>query len=166
MSANKPMPTKPKPTPEEAALKEIAKQSEEPSAAEEVVNYPDTVKAFGRSYEIKRFSVGQLIRALPYISPISYVLISAQQFDIATLTSRILATVGEPALGLVSVAISEPSEWIEEQDDSIGAFELLAAVVDKNAKYFFEPENVARLKAAFDRLQSTIQKHGGATSTS
>lgn len=137
----------------------------ESTTVEQVVNYPATVKAFGREYKIARYSVGQLLRALPYISPLSYVLMTGQQLDAATVVSRILSTVGEPALGLVSVAISEPTEWIEEQDDPIGALELLTAVVEKNVSYFFEPENVERIKAAFSRLQSLSQKHGGAIST-
>lgn len=136
------------------------------STVEEVINQPEMVTAFGRKYEIKRFSVGQLIRSLPYFSPISYLLVSGQGLDVATITARLLAVAGEPALGLISVAISEPTEWIEEQDDAVGALELLTAVVEKNARYFFDPANAHRLKEAFDKLQSVTQKHGGATSTS
>lgn len=138
---------------------------EQSSTVEEIINEPKPVKAFGHEYDVKRFSVGQLLRALPYISPLGYLIISGQHLDNATLVARILAAAGEPALGLISVAISEPTEWIEEQDDPIGALELLTATVEKNARYFFEPANVERIKAAFDRLRSVSQQHGGVIST-
>ena len=135
------------------------------STVEEVINDPVRVKAFGKEYEVRRFNVGQLIRAMPYIAPISYILVNGQGVDNATMVARMLTAAGEPALGLLSVAISEPIEWIEEQDDPIGALELLTAVIEKSARYFFEPANVERVKAAFGRLQSLSQKHGGDIST-
>jgi len=140
--------------------------TEAQSTTEEVMNDPVLVEAFGRKYQIRRFNVGQLLRAAPYLSPLSYVLISAveNKVDTGTLVARILATAGEPVVGLVSVAISEPAEWIEEQDDSIGALELLTATVEKNARYFFDSANAERIKAAFARLQSITQTHGGAIS--
>lgn len=139
---------------------------EESTTAAEIVNHPTRIKAFGKEYEIKRLNTGQLIRALPHIAPLGYLLRSAaDKPDPTEMLVSAMHLAGEPALGLLSVAISEPVEWIEEQDDPIGGFELLAAVVEKSAAYFFDPENAARLKVAFDRLQSTIQKHGGAIST-
>jgi len=158
------MSTKTKPSLAPAPV--VNEQPSQPSTAEEIVNYPSKVKAFGREYEVKRFSVGQLIRAMPHLAPLGYILRSASSDpDPAQMLVAAMQLAGEPALGLLSVAISEPVEWIEEQDDPIGGFELLVAVVEKNAAYFFAPENVDRLKAAFSRLQSTIQKHGGAIST-
>lgn len=44
------------------------------SQAEAIVNVPTLVKAFGREYEIKRFSLGQFARSLNYINPLSAVL--------------------------------------------------------------------------------------------
>ena len=137
---------------------------EAPTTVEEVVNEPKQVQAFGRKYEIARFNVGQLIRALPHIAPLSYLAQSAGKIDATQMAVQVLNIGGEPALGLVSVAISEPVEWIEEQDDVIGGFDLLVEVIEKNARYFFDPTNLDRLKAIATRLQSITLKHGGATS--
>lgn len=152
-------------TTKQKAVPKPVQVEEQSTTEEEVLNTPVIVEAFGRKYEIQRFSVGQMLRALPYISPIGYLLISSQQADNATIVARLLVAGGEPAAGLVSVAISEPVEWIEEQNDPIGALELLTATVEKNARYFFEPKNVERIKAAFGRLQSLSRKHGGVIST-
>lgn len=136
-----------------------------PTTVEEVVNEPKQVTAFGRKYQIQRFNVGQLIRALPHIAPLSYLAQSAGKIDATQMAVQVLNIGGEPALGLVSVAISEPVEWIEEQDDVIGGFDLLVEVIEKNARYFFDPANLERLKEIAGRLQSITLKHGGATST-
>lgn len=135
-----------------------------PTTVEEVVNEPKLVKAFGRSYQIQRFNVGQLIRALPHIAPLSYLAQSAGKLDAAQMAAQVLHIGGEPAMGLVSVAINEPVEWIEEQDDVIGGFDLLVGVIEKNARYFFDPANLDRLKQIAGRLQSITLKHGGGTS--
>jgi hypothetical protein len=45
--------------------------------AEEIVNVPVPVKAFGRTYDIKRFSLGQFARSLNYITPLSAVIQTA-----------------------------------------------------------------------------------------
>lgn len=49
-------------------------QRTQPNQAEEIVNIPVPVKAFGRTYEIKRFSLGQFARSLNYITPLSALL--------------------------------------------------------------------------------------------
>lgn len=136
-----------------------------PTTVEEVVNEPKTCKAFGRTYQIQRFNVGQLIRALPHIAPLSYLAQTAGKIDATQMAVQVLNIGGEPALGLVSVAISEPIEWIEEQNDVIGGFDLLVEVIEKNARYFFDPTNLERLKEIAGRLQSITLKHGGGTST-
>lgn len=144
-------------------LEDIKPVSEE-SQLKEALNEPETVKAFGREYQISKFTMGPLIRALPYLAPLGYILRSATLSDVTEALVTALHVGGEPAIGLISVATSEPVEWFEDKDP-IDGLELLSVIIDKNADYFFEPANVARVKAAFARLQSTIQRHGGAIST-
>ena len=139
-------------------------ERDELSTLKEVINEPVSVKAFGRKYKIQKFTMGPLVRALPYIAPLGYLLRSAGNADPTDMFVTALSVAGEPALGLISVATSEPVEWLEEQDPLEG-LDLLTVIVEKNADYFFYPANLARLKAAFGRLESTIQKHGGSTST-
>lgn len=151
--------------PEEKTTRPISDHtSTEQSHLEEVVNGPETVKAFGREYQIGKFTMGPLIRALPYLAPLGYILRSATIADVTEALVTALHVGGEPAIGLISVATSEPVEWFEDKDP-IDGLELLTVIIDKNADYFFEPANVERVKAAFARLQSTIQRHGGAIST-
>ena len=57
-----------------------------------------------------------------------------------------------------------PPEWLEDKDP-IEGLELLAAIVEVNARYFFDSANVTRLKAAGSRIQKVIESYGGATST-
>lgn len=147
------------------------KTQEPPTPLHAVVNHPVTVKAFGRKYEIKKFTMGHLVRALPYIAPLGYLMRSAKIEEgqpvldqYAALFVSALHLSGEPAMGLISVATSEPIEWLEEQDPLDG-LELLTTIVEKNVDYFFQPDNLGRIKAVRARLQSVIQRHGGATST-
>lgn len=134
------------------------------SSLTEVVNPPRIVKAFGREYEIQRFTMGPLIRALPHIAPLGYLMRSVTQSDAADILVNALALAGEPALGLISVATSEPVEWFEDKDP-IEGLELLTAIVEANASYFFDSANGARIRAAFARIEKVIETHGGAIST-
>lgn len=130
----------------------------------EVVNVPETVHAFGRDYKIQRFTMGPLVRALPHIAPLGYLLQSAAKADIVNTLVTAMSIGGEPALGLISVAISEPVEWLEDKDPVEG-LELLTTIIEKNASYFFDSANVERMKAAFARIEAVIQTHGGDAST-
>ena len=128
------------------------------SGTAEIVNHPRTVSAFGREYEVKRFTMGPLIRALPHIAPLGYLLRSATKADAADLIVNALALGGEPAIGLLSVATSEPVEWFEDKDP-IEGLELLTEVVEANVPYFFDSANLERIKTAFARLGKTIEQH-------
>lgn len=132
--------------------------------AQQIVNEPVTVKAFGRTYRIGKFTMGPLVRALPHIAPLGYLLRSATKADITELLVTSLSIGGEPALGLISVATSEPLEWLEDKDPLDG-LDVLVAIVEKNADYFFDQANLARLKTSFAKLESIVQKHGGSIST-
>lgn len=134
--------------------------SNPPSPAAEIVNYPKTVSAFGREYRIARFSVGQMIRALPHIAPLGYLMRTATRADATDILVNALALAGEPALGLLSVATSEPVEWFDSPDkDPIDGLELLTEVVEANASYFFASANLERLKTAFARINRVIEQH-------
>lgn len=130
----------------------------------EIVNTPVRVKAFGHEYEIRRFALGKMQRALEHIAPLGYLMRSATQSDAADILVNALALGGPPAMGLLSVATDEPVDWLEDKDP-IEALELLAAIVEVNARYFFDSANLKRLKAAGSRIQRVIETHGGATST-
>lgn len=129
---------------------------------QEIVNTPIRVKAFGREYQVKRFALGKMQRALEHIAPLGYLMRSATQSDAADILVNALALGGPPAIGLLSVATDEPPEWLEDKDP-IEGLELLAAIVEVNARYFFDSENLERLKAAGARIQKVIESYGGAT---
>lgn len=125
----------------------------------DLVNASVKVKAFGQEYEIKRFALGKLSRAMEHIAPLGY-LMRAAGGDATTLLVNALAVGGPPAVGLISVAIEEPIEWLEDKDPAEAA-ELLSHIIERNAPYFFDSRNVERFKAAFKRIESVIEKHGG-----
>lgn len=135
------------------------------STLDELVNFPVKVKAFGKEYQIKRLSLGPMTRAMEHIAPLGYLMRSASQSDVSDLLVNALAIAGQPALGLLSVALEEPIEWLEEQDP-IEAYEALSFVVEKNAKYFFDSANRERIKVANARIGAVISKEFGATATS
>jgi hypothetical protein len=129
----------------------------------DIVNSPVKVKAFGREHEVRRFPLGKMQRALEHIAPLGYLMRSATQSDVADILVNALALGGPPAIGLLSVQTNEPPEWLEDKDP-IEALELLAAIVEVNARYFFASGNVERLKKAGARIQKVIETFGGATS--
>jgi hypothetical protein len=128
------------------------------STAAEIVNFPKRVSAFGREYEIKRFTLGPLIRALPHIAPLGYLMRSVTRADASEILVNALALAGEPALGLISVATEEPVEWFEDKDPLDG-LEILTEIVEANVPYFFDSANLERLKSAFARLGKVIEEH-------
>lgn len=132
------------------------------SDLKDLVNASVKVKAFGNEYEIKRFALGKLSRAMEHIAPMGY-LLRAVGGDPATLLVNALSVGGPPALGLISIAIEEPIEWLEDKDPAEAA-ELLSHIIERNAPYFFDSQNVERFKAAFKRIEKVIETHGGATS--
>lgn len=132
--------------------------SEEASVLTQMVNAPRKVRAFGREYEIKRFTMGPLVRALPHLAPLGYLLRSAPRADIAELLVNGLVLAGEPALGLISVATEEPIEWLEDKDPLEG-LELLTEIIEINASYFFDSANVGRIKGAFARMEKIVNEH-------
>lgn len=137
---------------------ETQEQSQE-SSADDLLNAPETVKAFGKEYEVKRLNIGQLMQAAEHLAPLGYLIEFAQQSNVASLLMEVLATARKPALGLLSVATEEPIEWLEEQDP-IDAYELLSHYVERNARYFFGSENKRRIEAATARMKKAIPVSG------
>lgn len=138
-------------------------QQSQASPVDDVLNVPETVKAFGKEYEVKRFSVGQLLQAAEYIAPLSYLAEIFHSADIGLLM-QLLVEARKSALGLLSISTQEPVEWLEQQDP-IDAYELLAANVERNARYFFDSGNRRRLEAATARIKRAIPATGGVSST-
>lgn len=133
-------------------------QEQQNSTAAEVVNFPKIVKAFGEEYEIKRFTLGPLIRALPHLAPLGYLMRSLTRADAADVLVNALALSPEPALGLISVATSQPVEWFEDKDP-IEGMELLTEIVEANVPYFFDSANLERIKNACARLGKVVEEH-------
>lgn len=140
---------------------------ENQNPVEDLLNTPTPVKAFGREYQIKRFALGPLTRAAEHLAPLGYLMrsVTGGDIDIGQMIAQGLATAGEPALGLISVATEEPIEWLEDKDP-VEAFELLSVIVEKNVRYFFAPANKARLEAAFARIRTAVQDESGKSVTS
>ncbi len=156
----------------------MAKQSKDPATTElqEAVNLPEVVKAFGRSYEIRKFTFGPMTQALEYVGPMGYLLkwlrelptdkkgnIAASQDDMMELAVRVASISGPSLFGLVSVATQEPAEWLEQQD-AMDGLKVFAKVLEKNLD-FFSLENVEQIAKLFGGLQRRIPASGGASST-
>lgn len=134
------------------------------SELNDIANIPIKVEAFGHKYEVRRFGLGKMSRAAEYIAPLGYLMRSATKADVVDILVNALALGGPPAIGLLSVQTDEPPEWFEDKDPVEGV-ELLTAIVEVNARYFFDSANLDRLKKAGARIQQVIEQYGGATST-
>lgn len=151
------------------------------SQMEEIVNLPVEVKAFGKTYYIKRFTLGPATRALEFVGPFGYLLktilsfprelnpatgkleVKATSDQFTELAVTAVSISGPSALGLIAVATNEPVEWLEDKDPFEG-FAILAAVLEKNLD-FFSPENIERVTKMFGGLQRAILSSGGTTAT-
>lgn len=153
--------------------------------SEEIVNAPAIVKAFGREYAIKRFSMAQVFRSVEHVAPFSYVLkqilmlprqeitlpdgkkqqqilITDQQKMEFAITA--LSISGPSALGLISVATNEPIEWLEMDDKNpLDGLRVLAAVLEKNLD-FFTPENIDEVTRMVGGLTRAVVAFSGSTS--
>lgn len=151
------------PTPEESVLKQL-------------VNSPEMVPAFGKSYAIKRFNLGQLTDATEYVGPLGYLLKrlmalpkdaegrpQMDESEMLDFAITAIAVSGPSVMGLISVATQEPVEWLREQEPMDG-MRIFAKVVEKNLD-FFTQKNFDDLKAVFAPLMQRVLKTGGDTST-
>ncbi len=148
-----------------------------PSQTDEIVNHPKIVTAFGREYEIKRFTLGPAFRAAEFVGPFGFLFktvmqwprdeqgqVKATEDQFIELAVTAISISGPSALGLISVATNEPVEWLEDKDLFEG-LHVLAAVLEKNLD-FFTPENIERVTKMFGGLRQAILNFGGATSMS
>lgn len=147
-----------------------------PSQGEQIVNTPRLVNAFGKTYEIKQFTLGPAFRAAEYVGPFGYLFKTILRFprnekgqpiikedEMIDLAVTAISIGGPSALGLISVATNEPPEWLEDKNLFDGV-DILVAVIEKNLD-FFTPENIARFTRMFDGLQRATLTIGGSTST-
>jgi len=153
------------------------RQPAEVSELQELANIPREVKAFGRTYQIRKFTLGPATQALQYVGALGWVFerlmalprnakgeIKADSGALLRVAFEALSVSGDAVMGLISVATQEPTEWLEGQDLMDG-LEVFATVLEKNAD-FFSQENIERFKALFGKLQHSIPSPGGDTSTS
>lgn len=146
------------------------------SELKQIVNAPETIKAFGRTYEIKKFTFGPMTQALEYVGPLGYLLrklaempqdekgrIKADASAMMDFAVTAASISGPSIFGIVSVATQEPTEWLEEQD-AIEGLKIFAKVVEKNLD-FFSQENMGLLTGLIGGLQQKIPESGGDSST-
>lgn len=164
------------PAPDRSEFQEPVGRFPAQVSTEEIVNTPRIVKAFGKQYEIKRFTLGPAFRAAEFVGPFGFLLKTVMRFPrnekdqlVITEDEKIELAVtaisisGPSAVGLISVATNEPIEWLEDKDLFDG-IDILAAVLEKNLD-FFTPENIERVTRMFGGLQRAVLNFGGATST-
>lgn len=154
-----------------------ASTASRPSESEEIVNTPTPVKAFGREYQIRRFSMAQVFRSMEYVAPFGFVLqnilalprdakgmpiLSPEQKTQFIVTA--LSISGPSALGLISVATNEPVEWLEQpQHNPFDGLEILSEVLAKNLD-FFTLENIEKVSRMVGKLTSAVLTFSGSTS--
>jgi hypothetical protein len=148
-----------------------------PSETEQMSNPARLVKAFGKTYEIRRFCMAQCFDSVEFVAPFGFVLqnILALPKDekgipIATPEQKTqfaitaLSISGPSALGLISVATGEPVEWLRMEDKNpFDGLEILSAVLEKNLD-FFTPENLERLTKLLNGLSTATLAFSGKTS--
>jgi len=148
-----------------------------PTAGEEMVNKPTMVKAFGREYAIKRFSMAQVFSSVEYVAPFGFILenifaLPTDERGIPILTreqkSQFVVTAlsisGPSCLGLISVATGEPIEWLETEDKNpIDGLKILSEVLAKNLD-FFTRDNIETVMGLIANLTSAVAAFSGKTS--
>lgn len=147
------------------------------SELKEIVNAPELVQAFGKTYEIKRFTLGPLTQAFEYVGPLGFVLKRLMALpkgddgkplltgeDAMDVAITAISISGPSVMGLISVATKEPVQWLDEQDPLDG-LAIFAKVVEKNLD-FFTPQYVEKFKGMFAGLMDRIPTLGGEQSTS
>jgi hypothetical protein len=139
-----------------------------------IFNLPETVSAFGREYQIRRFNLGQLAQALEWAGFIGVLVVQAMKLgtkpteeELVTFIAQGVGVSSPAFLPIISIATQEPVEWLSERDepeDLIDAVRIFVKAVVKN-RDFFTPANLDRFKAMFAELAPTIPTSGGPSST-
>jgi hypothetical protein len=154
----------------------MSKAKTEATELQEAANLPEMVRAFGRSYEIRKFTFGPMTQALEYIGPMGYLLRKLAEFprdkkgnvkatpeQMMEFAVTAVSISGPSVFGLVSVATKEPIEWLENQD-AMDGLKLFAKVVEKNLD-FFSRQNIDQVTAMLGGFQERIPELGGPPST-
>lgn len=139
-----------------------------------ILNLPETVTAFGREYQLRRFNLGQLAQALEWAGFIGVLVVQAMKLETKPTEEQLVTFIAQgvgvssPAfLPIISIATQEPIEWLSERDqpeDLIDAMRIFVKAVIKN-RDFFTPANIERFKAMFAELAPEIPTSGGESST-
>ena len=139
-----------------------------------ILNLPETVSAFGREYQIRRFNLGQLAQALEWAGFIGVLVVQAMKLgtkpteeELVTFIAQGVGVSSPAFLPIISIATQEPIEWLGERDepeDLIDAVRIFVKAVVKN-RDFFTPANLDRFKAMFAELAPTTPTSGGPSST-
>jgi hypothetical protein len=150
----------------------MPKPAKDTSTLKEIVNTPEEVKAFGRTYSIGKFTFGPMTQALEYIGPMGYLLRKLSEFpkdkkgnmqatpeQLMEFAVTAVSISGPSVFGLVSVATKEPIEWLEAQD-AMDGMRIFAKVVEKNLD-FFSRENIEQVTGMLGGLQQQIPRLGG-----
>ncbi len=154
----------------------MATKTPEQSVLEELVNAPEKVQAFGRTYEIGKFTLGPMTRALEYVGPMGYLLKRLMSLpkdakgrpalgreEALDFAVTAISISGPSVMGLISVATNEPAEFLEVQDPMDG-IKVFVKVVEKNLD-FFTQQNFDQIAGLFGNLLQRVPKLGGDTST-
>jgi hypothetical protein len=141
---------------------------------QEMVNVPEEIAAFGRTYLIQKFTLGPMTQALEYIGPMGYLLRKLGEFPRdkkgkLSLTSEqavdfavtAVSISGPSVMGLISIATKEPLEWLEQQEPMDG-LRIFAKVVEKNLD-FFSRKNIDQLTGLLNNLVQHVPTLGGST---
>lgn len=144
--------------------------------AEEIINTPKIVSAFGKQYPIARFTLGPALRALEYVGPFGFLIqnimnlprnaagnVTASDEQKIQLAVTAISISGPSALGLISVATGEPPEWLEDKNP-VDGLRVLAAVLEKNLD-FFSRETIDEVTKMVGGLTSAVLAFSGSTST-
>lgn len=148
--------------------------SQDAAQLPKILNLPETVTAFGREYQIRRFNLGQLAQALEWSGFIGVLVVQAMKLETKPTEEQLVTFIAQgvgvssPAfLPIISIATQEPVEWLSERDqpeDLIDAMRIFVKAVVKN-RDFFTPANIERFKVMFAELAPKIPTSGGGLST-
>jgi hypothetical protein len=149
----------------------VTKRKPQQTQLKEIANIPETVEAFGRKYKIAKFNLRQLSQLMEYAGYLGVLIIQAMKLkpnptaeDLVNFLTQGIGVSSPAVIPVISIATKEPVQWLEEQDDLVGALEIFVKAVEKN-RSFFTPANIQRVKGIFAGLLPETKETGTDTST-
>lgn len=146
----------------------------EETPLKDIVNAPELVTAFGRTYAIGKFTLGPMTRALEYVGPMGFLLKRLMALpkdeqgrpkstpeEMLDFAITAISISGPSVMGLISVATNEPPEFLETADPMEG-LQIFVKVVEKNLD-FFTQQNFDKISGMFSSLMQQIPRIGGAS---